>query len=135
MKFGKQSTRNLAMLHFDLQWLCREVLNAEIMDFAVAQTYRDKETQDRYYREGKSKVPWPQGKHNKNPSEAMDIYPYINGKISYLKAHCCVLAGLFLMAAAKLGIKIRWGGNWDMDQEPITDQDFQDLGHFELVED
>jgi hypothetical protein len=32
-----------------------------------------------------------------------------------------------------VGVMIRWGGNWDMDGEPITDQDFQDLVHFELI--
>jgi peptidoglycan L-alanyl-D-glutamate endopeptidase CwlK len=34
-----------------------------------------------------------------------------------------------------LGVKLRWGGNWDRDGEPVTDQDFQDLVHFELAED
>ena len=47
--------------------------------------------------------------------------------------HCCVLAGIILTCAVKRGIKIRWGGNWDMDSEPITDQDFQDLVHYERV--
>jgi len=32
-----------------------------------------------------------------------------------------------------LEVDLRWGGNWDMDGEPITDQDFQDLVHFEEV--
>lgn len=38
-----------------------------------------------------------------------------------------------VLATVKLGIDIRWGGNWDMDGEPVTDQNFQDLVHFELV--
>ena len=76
---------------------------------------------------------WPDGKHNKMPSEAVDVVPYINGKASWDKLHCCVLAGIVLACAVRLGESVRWGGNWDMDGEPITDQDFQDLVHFELV--
>jgi peptidoglycan L-alanyl-D-glutamate endopeptidase CwlK len=34
--------------------------------------------------------------------------------------------------AAKMGIKIRWGGDWDRDEE-LHDQTFFDLPHFELI--
>ena len=57
--------------------------------------------------------------------------PVINGKLSWEKEHCLVLAGMVLAIGKTLGHSIRWGGNWDMDGEPITDQDFQDLVHFE----
>ena len=98
-----------------------------------SQGYRDRETQDKYYNEDKSKVKHPGSKHNKKPSQAVDLVPWIVDHLSYNKAHCCVLAGIVLTCAKKLGIGIRWGGNWDMDSEPITDQDFQDLVHFELL--
>jgi len=38
-----------------------------------------------------------------------------------------------LSVGKMLEVDLRWGGNWDMDGEPITDQDFQDLVHFEEV--
>lgn len=133
MKFGRASTGRMAMLSYDLQWVLREALALEIIDFSVACTYRNEEDQNRAYREGKSRVRWPNGKHNRNPSEAVDAVPYINGKMSWNKLHCCVLAGVILAVAKKLGVRVRWGGNWDMDSEPITDQDFQDLTHFEEV--
>lgn len=66
-------------------------------------------------------------------SNAVDIAPYVDGHISWNEYHCCYVAGI-VMAIAKLkGIKIRWGGNWDMDSEPVTDQDFQDLVHYEIL--
>jgi hypothetical protein len=65
----------------------------------------------------------------------MDLVPIINGKASWNKLHCCILAGMVQAAAIEItGKKLRWGGNWDMDHEPITDQDFQDLVHFEEVD-
>ena len=102
------------------------------MDFAVTCSFRGEIEQNALYPE-KTKVQWPNSKHNKWPAEAMDLVPYVGGKISWNKFHCCVLAGIVLATAKNLGIKLRWGGNWDMDDEPITDQDFQDLVHFEEV--
>lgn len=131
--FGKTSKDNLNTVCFELQILMYDALSTEIMDFSIIKGHRFQGEQNRCYMLGKSKVKWPNSKHNELPSEAVDVVPYINGKASWKKSHCCVLAGVILACAAKQGIKIRWGGNWDMDGEPITDQDFQDLVHFGLV--
>ena len=32
-----------------------------------------------------------------------------------------------------LGVRLRWGGDWDSDLE-VDDNDFDDLPHFELVD-
>ena len=131
--FGKTSTANLQTVHPDLEIIVEDALDTGIMDFSIIEGHRPKGQQNRYYILGKSKVKWPDGKHNKKPSEAVDAAPYIKGKVSWNKSHCCVLAGIILACAAKRGTKLRWGGNWDMDSEPITDQDFQDLAHYERV--
>ena len=131
--FGKNSEKILANARQYLQRVARLALSWGIMDFSVVETHRNKATQNGYFARGKSRVQWPDGKHNSLPSDAFDLVPFINGKGSYNKAHCLVLAGLMLAAAAVLGVRLRWGGNWDMDGEPITDQDFQDLVHYEVV--
>jgi peptidoglycan L-alanyl-D-glutamate endopeptidase CwlK len=132
-KFGKTSQGKLYTVHPNLEIIMEEALDTGIMDFSIIEGHRAKGQQNRYYDLGKSKVKWPDGKHNKIPSDAVDAAPWINKRISWNKFHCCVLAGIILACAAKRGIKLRWGGNWDMDSEPITDQDFQDLVHYELV--
>ena len=43
-------------------------------------------------------------------------------------------AGYVQGVAEQLGIKIRWGGDWDSDFD-FKDQTFNDLVHFELRED
>jgi len=121
----------LSMLTYDMQWILREALAYGVIDFSVICTYRNKADQEKAYSEKKSKVRWPDSKHNKWPAQAADCVPYVNGKISWNKLHCCVLAGVILAAAARLGKNIRWGGDWDQDGVPITDQDFQDLVHYE----
>lgn len=136
MKFdwGKRSRLNMILLCHPMQKVLNRALELGIMDFSIVETYRGQERQDEYFEAGKSRVLWPKSKHNVMLSEAADCFPWINGKLSYRKVHCCVLAGIILAAAAVMGVRLRWGGNWDMDSEPITDQDFQDLGHYEVVD-
>lgn len=132
-RFGTTSQRKLYTVHPDLEILMEDALDTGIMDFSIVEGHRGKAEQNRYFDLGKSRVKFPDGKHNKKPSRAVDAVPFIKGKVSWNRFHCCVLAGIILACAVKRGIKLRWGGNWNMDSEPITDQDFQDLVHYELV--
>lgn len=132
-QLGKRSRENLLTTHQELQLIIYTAIRISPIDFAVIEGHRGKKKQNQYYVEGKSKVRFPKGKHNPIPSDAFDVVPYVAGKLSWNFNHCCVLAGVILAIAANLGILLRWGGNWDMDGEPITDQDFQDLAHFERI--
>ena len=132
-KYGKHSERELETVHMSLGLIAREALAYGIIDLGAFQGYRGMIEQNEYFKMGKSEAEWPNGKHNSKPSLALDIVPYVAGRLSWNKLHCCVAAGVILSAAVKLGIPIRWGGNWDCDGEPITDQDFQDLVHYELL--
>ena len=40
--------------------------------------------------------------------------------------------GYVVGAAYRLGIPLRWGGDWDRDHDVFDDQRFQDLVHFEI---
>jgi len=131
--FGKRSRSNLSQLSYNLQKVARTALQLDLMDFAITCSFRGEMEQNEFFRRGKSKVEWPNSKHNKWPAEAMDLVPYVGGKISWNKFHCCCLAYMILTVGKMLEVDLRWGGNWDMDGEPITDQDFQDLVHFEEV--
>ena len=137
-KYGKTSTDRLNTCDPRLIIIAQKALSRGLMDLSVLEGIRPKERQNLFYSNKKSKVKWPFSKHNvKVPgdkSKAFNIGPYINGKVSYNYCHCCYMAGIILSVAGSLKIKLRWGGNWDMDGEPVTDQDFQDLVHFELVD-
>jgi len=64
---------------------------------------------------------------------AVDVIPYINGQPDPTTENYFMIAGVFMACADELGLKLRWGGNWDMDQEYLVDQSFDDLPHFELI--
>lgn len=131
-QFSKLSEEALSTVVEPLQEVIRKVLSLGIMDFTVVCGARSKSEQDRLFTLGKTKLKWPDSKHNGTKSKAVDIAPYINNKLSWGTNDCCFLAGLVLATGKSLGVDIRWGGNWDSDGEIITDQTFQDLVHFEL---
>ena len=112
----------------------RRALGWGVIDFGVAIGHRGQVAQDAAFASGASKKKWPNGNHNAYPSRAVDLTVLVNGKIQWTpRAPWDILAGVMLAAAAEEGVRIRWGGDWDSDRD-VTDQDFNDLGHFELAE-
>jgi peptidoglycan LD-endopeptidase CwlK len=136
--WGPKSQAELDTVLPDIRRVMDRALSFGIIDMSVLEGRRGRLRQNELFYEGKSKVMWPNGKHNvKDPedlAEAVDVAPYVNGGTSDKWVHCCYMAGIVLAAAKVEGVPIRWGGNWDQDAEPITDQDFQDLYHFERVQ-
>jgi len=116
------------------------------VDFGISEGYRSVERQNDLYRQGKSKIDGleKKGKHNYNPSMAVDIYAYHSDletrrKIVYDKTHLAYIAGIVQSCAVELYNQeaithnIRWGGNWDSDGIIGLDQSFDDYPHFELI--
>lgn len=107
--------------------LFKEVIKG--YDCTVLDGMRDKARQNRLFKEGKSKVKYPNSRHNMNPSCAVDVAPYpIDWDAEESFYH---FAGYVQGIADAMGIKIRWGGDWDEDND-LYDQSFNDLVHFEL---
>lgn len=129
--FGKASATRKATLHADLQEVMDEAI--KYFDFSIVCGHRDKTAQNIAYREGKSKVKWPNSKHNTSPSLAVDIAPWREGSIQWSDERALrYLAGIVVAIGKMRNINIRWGGNWDMDDN-FHDQSFYDLYHFELI--
>jgi len=104
---------------------------AEHIDTTIICGYRNEEDQNEAFRTGKSKIQWPNGTHNAKPSKAIDAAPYpIDWKD---RERATLFAGFVLGVARARGIVLRWGGDWDSDWQ-VKDNNFDDLGHFELVE-
>ena len=127
--FSKRSKSKLETCDKKLQRLMNEVIKH--YDCTILEGHRDRATQNEYFRTGRSKLKYPQGKHNSTPSKAVDVAPYpIDWEDTDRFYH---FAGFVQGMAAGMGIKIRWGGDWDGDHK-FTDQTFHDLPHFELEE-
>lgn len=131
-KYGNKSINNLKECHTDLQILFNEVL--KIIDHSIVCGFRGKKEQDKAFESGNSKVKFPHGKHNSFPSNAVDAYPY---PIDYKdKERIIYFAGIVmgvaekLYEAGKITHKIKWGGDWNGDNDL---KDGWDWGHFELI--
>jgi hypothetical protein len=126
-KFGKTSKKRLATCDKSLQDLFNEVVKN--FDCSVLVGHRGEKEQNEAYDKGNSQVRWPKGKHNSNPSTAVDVAPY---PIDWEdRERFTYFAGFVMGVAANLGISLRWGGDWDSDTD-LSDNNFDDLVHFEL---
>jgi peptidoglycan L-alanyl-D-glutamate endopeptidase CwlK len=126
-KFSGRSRRRLDTCDEDLIFLFKEVV--KYFDCTVLEGHRGKRLQNKYFKEGKSKLKFPDGNHNKKPSTAIDVVPYPidwddRERMSYF-------AGYVKGIAMMLGIPIRWGGDWNSNND-LKDNNFDDLPHFEL---
>lgn len=128
--FGERSLKNLATCDSRLQKLFMEVVKT--YDCSVICGHRTEEDQGKAFDEGKSKLRFPNSKHNSYPSKAADVVPYpINWDDTDRFYH---FAGFVQGVARSLGIGIRWGGDFDGDFN-LHNEGFIDMPHFELVED
>ncbi len=133
-KFGAESKRQLDTCHPDLQVVMYEAI--KYIDFSVLEGHRGQAAQEAAFAAGNSKLHWPNGKHNKSPSSAVDIAPYpLNWndtqRFVYFAGFIMGIAKM-IFAQGKITHTIRWGGDWDSDTQ-VKDESFRDLGHFELV--
>ena len=130
-KFSNVSQARLDQAHPHLRLIMETAI--KIVDFSVLETVRDEKTHKRYIARGVTKVPYNKTKHkpNKNGlSEAIDIAPYPIDWNDTQRFY--YLAGIIKGIARMLNIELRWGGDWDNDND-FKDQSFNDLVHFELL--
>ena len=128
-RFGKKSRKQLSTCDEKLQKVFNEVIKH--VDCSVLEGHRDERTQNKYFSEGKTKVQYPMGRHNSNPSRAVDVTPY---PVDFNdRERQTLFAGFVIGIARSMGIKLRWGGDWNMNFN-VEDNRFDDFPHFELRE-
>ena len=126
-KFGRKSKERLNTCDSNLQKVFNEVIKH--VDCSVLEGHREKDRQNKLYKEGKTKVKYPDGRHNRKPSSAVDVTPYpVDWKD---RERQTLFAGFVIGVASQMGIKLRWGGDWDQDFQ-VVDNRFDDFPHFEL---
>ena len=133
--FGLESKRELATVHPSLIQIADMAIT--IMDFKVIQGGRSLEESIINVARGVSRLKDPsKSKHIVQPdgyAHAFDLAPYGLKGVDWQDTEMfCVLAGVILACAHILGVKIRWGGDWDSDGS-TRDEKFRDYGHFELI--
>ena len=132
-------------LHKDLRLIIDEALKYSTIDFGLSEGHRPPEKQFEYFKKGRKEVggEWvivdkskvvtykdgynKKGKHNYNPSLAVDVVPYpIDWKdIKRFIEFANYVKGVadMLFAYGAIDNRIEWGGNW---------KSFKDYPHFQI---
>lgn len=127
--YSKISKKRLQECDQRLQQVFNEVIKK--WDCSIICGHRSEKDQTSVYNSGLSKLQYPDSKHNEFPSKAVDVAPYPinwNDLGSFY-----MFAGYVIRVAEEFNIKLRYGGDWDTDKK-TTDQSFNDLLHFEIIE-
>jgi peptidoglycan LD-endopeptidase CwlK len=155
---GSKSLSNMAGLHPNLVKVVKLAITLTDVDFGLAnKSARTAEEQNALFKKGVTKMDGYKKKSNHQLKAdgfgyAVDLTPWINGNWDFNDWNQYYpVASAMSKAAKKLGIKIKWGGNWmeTMDQygSEVSDMkaaverykvkhpgpDFIDGPHFELV--
>ena len=130
-RFGKRSKERLKGVDARLQSVLNEVV--KYFDITIIEGLRSQKRQNELVAQGKSKTKF--GKHVQG--KAVDIAPYpIDWKA---RDDFHLLGGFVLGIASQMGIKVRWGGDWNASslfkgQRTTKDNNFDDLVHFEILD-
>ncbi len=142
-KYGSVSESKLLTCHEDVQLIAREGLERSPYDITIVHGFRDNHLQNKLFREGASKTPWPKSKHNRmlentdgflQPhSWAFDFGPWIDGAVPWEDTHIfAFIAGIFIAVALDHDIAAVWGGDFDGDGS-TKDQTLLDYGHIHII--
>lgn len=118
-KFSNRSKERLATAEQPLQDLFNKVI--QYVDCTILEGHRGEDRQNQLYQEGKTKVRFPNSKHNSTPSRAVDVVPYPIDWDDIERFNC--FANFVKGVAVGMDIKIKWGGDF---------KGFYDAPHYQL---
>ena len=139
-KFSKTSRERLKTCSVDLRILFNKIIMHH--DCTIVEGFRNEIDQNRYFSENKSQLKWPNSKHNKLPCTAIDVLPYLNGRMAngdepgdidnmiYFAGYVMGYAEA-MRQSGEITHKIRCGIDWNMDNN--LNESFRDIPHFEEI--
>ncbi|HED32741.1 MAG TPA: M15 family peptidase [Gammaproteobacteria bacterium] len=118
---GERSLNELKGVHSDLVAVVKRAIEITPQDFSVHDGIRTLEEQKNLVSSGASKT--LNSRHI--TGHAVDLVPYINGKLRWEWEPIYQIAEAVRTAAEELQVQIRWGGAWDIlltsSDEPTED--------------
>ncbi len=108
---GSISLKELNGVHEDLLAVVNRAIEITPQDFSVHDGMRTLDEQKELVKRGVSKT--LNSRHISG--HAVDLVPYINGKLRWEWEPIYVIADSVRLAAKELSIPLRWGGAWDID--------------------
>ncbi len=117
---GAGSRRELAGVHPRLIAVVERAIAITQQDFAVHDGLRTEAEQRDYVKRGVSKTMNSMHRPQADGfSHAVDLVPFINGKLRWEWKPIYVIATAVRAAAIELNVKLTWGGVWDRPFEQL----------------
>lgn len=116
-KLGKKSLEELQGVHPDLVRMVHRAIELTVQDFGVHDGLRTLAEQQKNVAAGVSQT--LDSRHL--TGHAVDLVPYINGKLRWEWGPIYRIADAVRLAARELGVPLRWGGAWDIEFTASTD--------------
>lgn len=136
---SQRSISNLRGVHPDLVAVVHRAIEITEQDFMVIEGVRTQERQDKLWAQGRTKpgsiVTWTKdasshGIGKDGYGHAVDICPFPVDWNDISKFDAIYVA--MMAAAQELGVRLRYGGDWDMDGK-LRERGETDSPHFELA--
>lgn len=124
--FSEASHQNLIGVDRRLINICELAIKYTTVDFGIPSTggLRTAAEQYQLFLQGKSSRDGIKKKSKHQSGLAVDVFAWVDGKVSYKMEHLEQIALAFFRAAQELGHPIKWGGFW---------RPRKDGPHFELI--
>lgn len=114
-KLSRRSMGELKGVHPDLVAVTKRALELSSVDFAVHDGLRTDAEQAHYVDTGVSQTLHSMHlKQSDGYGHAVDLVPVVNGKLRWEWAPIYEVAKAVRQAAEELGVRIRWGGCWQV---------------------
>lgn len=107
-KLSQRSIKKLQGVNPFLVQVVNLAIKESHIDFGISEGLRDQERQAYLFETGKSKTL----KSRHLVGDAVDVYAWVNGRVSWDMKHYEQIAFAFYLSADKLGHSITWGGSW-----------------------
>lgn len=128
-KFSKRSLERLKGVHPDLVAVMTRALELTSVDFVVIDGLRTREQQAKLVQRGASTT--MNSRHL--TGHAVDIAPFVDGKVSWHWPDYYPLAGVVKTAAEELGVSIEWGGDWRFKDGPHWQLPWSEYGKDDIA--
>lgn len=125
-QFGGRSKSELVGVHPRLVEVCHAALKLSPVDFGVHDGLRTMREQEEYVRTGVSKT--MRSRHLKQEDgfgHAVDLVPYINGKLRWEWPAIYLMAEAVHEAATQLEVRLTWGAVWDRELAELDPTDLE----------
>lgn len=120
-RLGAASEANLVGVHPLIVATVRRAILITEIDFAVHDGLRTLEEQKRLVATGASRT--LDSYHL--TGDAVDLVPYVGGKLRWEHALCNDVARAMLEASGQLGVRLVWGRVWDHELVELDPDDFE----------